>query len=291
MSRSEWAAPAQTYGSAIPSWPVASHMGAGEAPRLDAAQGGKWPARLAVLSKQCGGTHLEARRAMADILRQIPYFAELDDATTDDLARQVRTRRFAPGETIVVEGWLCEGLWFIVRGHVRVYRSAPDGREQVLRVVGPGRTFNDTAAFDEGPNAESAAALGPVTAGLVPGALLRAMLDRHLEIAKAATRVLAARQRALGHVVKDLAGADVTARVATLILGCAGRHDHMVEGAPEACARITQQEIATMIGSVREVVQRSLKELERAGAIKLERARVSIVDIKALERRSAGTDA
>lgn len=231
---------------------------------------------------------MEARRAMADLLRQIPYFASLEGAVADQLARQVRTRRYAPGETIVVEGWPCEGLSFVVQGHVRVYRSTSDGREQVLRVVGPGRTFNDAAAFDEGPNAESAIALDPATIGLVPGARLRTILDRYPEVARAATRVLAARQRALGQVVKDLAARDVTARVATLLLGCAGRHDHMVEGAPEACARITHQEIATMVGSVREVVQRSLKELERAGAIKLERARIGITDIDALKRFSEG---
>lgn len=114
--------------------------------------------------------HVEARRAMADLLRQIPYFASLEGAVADQLARQVRTRRYAPGETIVVEGWPCEGLSFVVQGHVRVYRSTSDGREQVLRVVGPGRTFNDAAAFDEGPNAESAIALDPATIGLVPGA-------------------------------------------------------------------------------------------------------------------------
>jgi CRP/FNR family transcriptional regulator len=69
------------------------------------------------------------------------------------------------------------------------------------------------------------------------------------------------------------------------------RADPQVEGAAEACARITHQEIATMIGSAREVVQRALKELERAGAVKLERARIEILDLNTLERFSeaAGT--
>jgi CRP-like cAMP-binding protein len=58
----------------------------------------------------------------------------------------------------------------------------------------------------------------------------------------------------------------------------------LVEGAPEACTRITHEEIAAMVGSVREVVQRSLKELERAGVIKLERARIQILNPDALVR-------
>ena len=231
---------------------------------------------------------MQTQRVTADFLRQVPYFAELDDAARADLVRRLRVRSYVAGETIVVEGWPCAGLSFVVRGHVRLFRSAPDGREQVLRVIGPGRTFDDAAVFDEGPSAESAAALGPATVGLVPVSVFRGLLDRHPQVVRAAARILASRQRALGQVVEELALRDVTARVAGLLLGCAGRHEHMVEGAAEACVRITHQEIATMIGSVREVVQRALKDLERAGAVKLERARIEILDLNTLERISEG---
>ena len=57
--------------------------------------------------------------------------------------------------------------------------------------------------------------------------------------------------------------------MARLLLGCMGQHAHIVEQAPDACAHITHQEIASMVGSVREVVQRALKELERMGRLRL----------------------
>lgn len=231
----------------------------------------------------------QQQRSVEDVLRRVPFFTELDEASLAALARQVRTRRYSPGETVIADGWPCEGLSVVVRGHVRVYRSTSDGREQVLRVVGPGRTFNEAAAFDEGLNAEGAVAVDAVVTGLLPSPILRAEIDRHPEIAKAATRVLANRQRALGQMVEDLGVRDVTARVAKLLLGCAGRYDHVVDSAPGACSRITHQEIASMVGSVREVVQRSLKELERKGAIKLERAHIKIVSVGALERFSEGS--
>ncbi len=62
------------------------------------------------------------------------------------------------------------------------------------------------------------------------------------------------------------------------------RNNHIVEKAETACARITHQEIASMVGSVREVVQRALKELERDGVIKLERTRIEIRAPARLER-------
>jgi CRP/FNR family cyclic AMP-dependent transcriptional regulator len=112
------------------------------------------------------------------------------------------------------------------------------------------------------------------------------LIDRYPQVAKAALKLLSSRQRTLGNIVEDLALRDVTTRVARLLLGCMGQHAHIVEQAPDACAHITHQEIATMVGSVREVVQRALKALERDGAIALERTRIRIRDQAKLERRA-----
>ena len=220
----------------------------------------------------------------ADLLRQIPYFAGLDAPTLAEVARAVRPREAGPGEHILSAGEPCLGLYFVMRGQVRLVKTAADGREHVLRVLGPGATFNDVAVFDGGPNSDSAVAVGPTKVGYVPTATMVRLIERHPEIARAALKLMSQRQRTLGHVVEDLALHDVTARVARLLLGCIGHHDHIVEKAEFACARITHQEIATMVGSVREVVQRALKELERDGAIALERSRIDIRDPEKLER-------
>jgi CRP-like cAMP-binding protein len=223
---------------------------------------------------------------MTEALRRVPYFASLAEAQIQQIARHVRTRSYETGDVILVEGRPCEGLYFVIRGHVRLWHAGPDGREQVLRILGPGRPFNDVAVFDEGANPDNVTAAGACVVGSIPRKIVRTLVEQHPEVATAALRLLAARQRSLGHVVEDLARRDVVARVARLLLGCAGRHEHIVEGAPEACARITHEEIAAMVGSVREVVQRALKELERAGAIRLERARIHILDLDALSRWS-----
>jgi CRP-like cAMP-binding protein len=226
----------------------------------------------------------------ADLLRHIPYFTGLDAPTLAELARAVRPREVEPGDHILTAGEPCLGLYFVLRGQVRLVKTAPDGREHVLRVLGPGVTFNDIAVFDGGPNSDSAVAVGPTKVGYVPTATMVRLIERHPDIARAALKLLSQRQRSLGHIVEDLALRDVTARVARLLLGCIGHHNHIVENAAFACARITHQEIATMVGSVREVVQRALKELERDGAIALERSHIDIRDPAKLEHW-ANTDA
>lgn len=221
-----------------------------------------------------------------NLLAQIPYFSGLDSQTLIEIGRAVRRRTLAAGETVLVEGKPCEGLYFVIQGQVRLIRGSTEGREHVLRVLGPGATFNDIAVFDGGPNSDGAMAVGATTVGFLPKATMTALIDRHPQVAKAALKLLSSRQRMLGVVVEDLALRDVTTRVARLLLGCMGQHEHIVEQAPEACARITHQEIASMVGSVREVVQRVLKDLERDGAIVLERTRIRIRDQSKLEQRA-----
>ena len=220
----------------------------------------------------------------ADLLRQIPYFAGLDAPTLANIARVVRAREARAGEHILTEGEPCLGLYFVMHGQVRLMKNAADGREHVLRVLGPGATFNDVAVFDGGPNSDGAVAVGPTKVGYVPTATLVRLIERHPTMANAALKLLSQRQRSLGNVVKDLALRDVTARVARLLLGCIGHHDHIVEKAGFACARISHQEIAAMVGSVREVVQRALKELECDGAVTLTRTHIDIRDPAKLER-------
>ncbi len=219
-----------------------------------------------------------------DLIAQVPYFAGLDAATLEALRRSVRRRRYRGGERILAGGGPSEGLYFVITGQVRLLRTSPEGREHVLAVLGAGATFNDVAVFDAGPSSDEAVAVGPTTVGLVPQNAMMELIEKHPQAAKAALKLLSTRQRSLTGIVEDLALRDVTQRVARLLLGCVGRQPHMIENAETACARITHQEIASMVGSVREVVQRALKSLEAEGAIKLERGRVQVRDIATLER-------
>ena len=98
------------------------------------------------------------------------------------------------------------------------------------------------------------------------------------------------RLRTMTWMIENLAFRNVIGRVETLIQGCACGRQPLVEGVPDSCARITQQELAALTGSVREVVQRALKTLEGEGAIRLGRARIDVLDRETLEVWAAGED-
>ncbi len=223
---------------------------------------------------------------IAQSLRQVPYFSDLDDAQLRALARSVRERKYGAGEMVLLEGEPCEGLCFVLAGRVRVFKVSADGKEQVLRVLGAGRTFNDVPVFDGGPNPGSIQAVEASTIGLVPRAAILALVQAEPKVALAVLRVLASRMRALTLIIEDLSLRGVVARVARLLLDCSRGRPTVMEGEATCHHRLTQHEIAAMTGSVREVVQRALKTLERDGAIRMERARVVILDQKVLERWS-----
>ncbi len=222
---------------------------------------------------------------LLDALRQVPYFAPLEDPVLRDLAHGAREQHHGAGDTVLLEGDPCAGLYVVLSGQIKVFKVSAEGKEQVIKLLGPGRTCNDVPCFDDGPNPASVATLEPSRLLLIPKASMQGLIARHLPVAAAVIRMLAGRLRALTLLVEDLALRDVTARVAKLLLDCARGGSTLAEGGI-CCHQLTQQQIAAMTGSVREVVQRALKALEQDGAIRMGRGRIAVLDPAALERWS-----
>ncbi|HEX6800194.1 MAG TPA: Crp/Fnr family transcriptional regulator [Ktedonobacterales bacterium] len=208
-----------------------------------------------------------------EFLGAIPLFAALDEVDLARLAAAAVTRRFDRGEVIEVEGERVGALRIVRSGVVKLLATAADGREQVLRLVPAGQTFNLVAVIDGQPSAATAVALEQSTIYNLDRSVVLALIERRPEIARAALLALAACTREMVRLAKDLALHHVTERVARLLLeqeraGC------------ERCRRhyLTQQEMATIVGTAREVVGRTLHEFQSAGLITLDHGHVSVVD-------------
>jgi CRP-like cAMP-binding protein len=209
-------------------------------------------------------------------LRKVSLFAPLSE---DDMARVAAVtveRRYERGDIIILEGDRGGALYFVRSGLVKVFKSSPGGKEQVLRLIEAGRTFNDVPALDGGPNPASAAALEPSVVYATGGAELRRLIAERPGVALATVQALAGALRHLVTLVEDLSFRHVTARVAKILIeqdtsaGASG-------ASGKAVHRLTQQEMAAMAGTAREMVGRALKELEATGAIRIQRGRITVV--------------
>ena len=210
--------------------------------------------------------------AEVDRLRQIPLFATLSAEELAHVARVTLQRHYDRGDLILLEGDLGGALYYVRSGLVKVFKTSVGGKEQVLRLISAGHTFNDVPALDGGPNPASAAALEPSDVYVVRRTELRNLITTRPEVAEAVVQTLASALRHLVALVEDLSLITVTARVANIMLDQeASSHDE------QHAYHLTQREMAALVGSAREVVGRALKELEAAGAIEMRQGRAVVL--------------
>jgi len=215
-----------------------------------------------------------------EFLKSIPYFSGLSDAEIDSVRKYIFEKKAERGEILSFEGEPANVLYFVVAGAVKVFKTSADGKEQIFSIIRPGESFNDVPILSSGVNLVSAAAMGAVVLNAIKKNDLEVVLREYPRVALNVIQVLSRRVQELVSLVEDFSFRHVTGRVAKMLLEYAGNG---VGDRP----RLTQQEMASMIGTAREMVGRSLKNLEAEGVIRMERNRIIITDPKAI-REMAG---
>lgn len=218
-----------------------------------------------------------------EALRQIPLFAPLDAEDLAQVAALTVERHYERGNLILLEGDAGGALHYVHSGLVKVFKTSPGGKEQVLRLITAGHTFNDVPALDGGPNPASAAAMEPSVVYLIQRDALRQLIRTRPAVAGAVVQTLARALRHLVELVEDLSLRHVSARVAKILLE---QEEASQEGHQQR--HLTQQEMAALAGTAREVVGRSLKELEMAGAIEMRQGRAIVLSRERLSLLASG---
>jgi CRP-like cAMP-binding protein len=211
-------------------------------------------------------------------LRQVQYFAALLEEDFSVVAQHVHVRHFAAGQVVMLEGDPCEGLYVVREGRIRVYKMSPAGKEQVLRIIPAGESFNDVPVFDGGPNPASADCLDESEIGILSKADAEQLLRTRPSFGAAMLRVFARRLRQLTMIVEDLSFHSVRARLARGLL----------ETAEDGTSHLTQRDLAELAGTAREVAGRELREMERQGAIRITRGMTTLLDRRRLEHIASG---
>lgn len=209
-------------------------------------------------------------------LRNFELFAKLSDTALHCIADVIVPRTYAPDTLIVVEGEPCDAAYFVVSGEVQVYRMSSQGRQQVLIRLEPGQSFNVVPIFEShGENRASAVALSDVTLFAVLKDDFLRVIRTCPDLAMVILHDFADRLTHLTNLVEDLALRSVRGRLARFLLQQANGR--------QITQRWTQDEIAAHLGTVRDMVGRSLRSLTDAGLIRLDRGRIVLQDRDALE--------
>lgn len=231
-----------------------------------------------------------SKTVQSQALEKVPLFADLTAQELESLARRAVLRRYRPGEWLFAEGEPCEGLFVIESGEVRIFKSSPAGREQVLGIETAGNSLAELPVFDGGAYPASAAALTDVTIHYIPKQDLRAFCLEHPQVALKVLKVVGGRLRHLVGVIEELSFATVRQRFATLLLRLARSKGERTGRGVEFTLPATNQELASQLGTVRELVSRNLGSLQAAGVLRLEGRRVIVPEIKRLENETAAEE-
>ena len=217
-----------------------------------------------------------------DVLRRLPLFSRLSDAALDAIAERSVFKNVPRDGVLFRAGEQCHGLYVVVSGAIRVYRSNQEGREQVLHVQTPGQTVAEVPLFDGGPYPASARAEVNSRVLFLARDRFEWLYQHNPEIADAVIRELGRRLRRMVRLIEKISLRDVPARVAMTLLEYAEQRGQVRDGLEFDLPR-SQEDLAAELATTRESVARAIARLRREGIIEQHGRHIRILDLAALE--------
>jgi CRP-like cAMP-binding protein len=225
----------------------------------------------------------EPTSAVAKTLAKVPIFSGLTEGELNFLAQRAVPRNYSTGQSVFGEGEACSGLYVVESGHVRIFKSSANGREQVLSIDGPGSSIAEVPVFDGGNYPASVTAIDEATLLFVSKQDFQALCLAHPQVALKVLRVVGSRLRRLVGIIEELSFTTVRHRLASFLLRLAHKDGKRSSAGVEITLPASNQELASHIGTVRELVSRNLSRLQAEGILQIDGRTVTIPNLKALE--------
>lgn len=212
-------------------------------------------------------------------LAQIPYFADIDPSGLWRIEHVAHRHSYQAGGTIFLEGGDCAGFHVVLEGLVRIYRVSSEGRLHTLSLLRPFSTFNEVAAVDGGPNPYNAVAVTNAAVLSISHNHLLGLMATEPMLLSNYVQSLARVNREYIERLEDMTFRSIPSRLAKLFL----RENTYADQIAETPTGLTQEDMASILGTTREVVGRALRGLLNAGLLVKKGRHVYIADREGLE--------
>jgi CRP/FNR family transcriptional regulator, cyclic AMP receptor protein len=196
-------------------------------------------------------------------LKKIPFLSKLSDEILIALADKAKSAKFAKHTTIMMEGDETSSLYIILSGKVRVFSSDDKSKEVTLMIQEPGSYFGEIALLSEEPRSASVATLETTVCAVVSKSDFINWLTAHPEVAIDLLGVLSEKVRHLTDKVRLMALSNVYERAVKALQAMAVTENNVTV----IHNRPTQQELASMVGASREMINKIMHELTKGGYI------------------------
>lgn len=216
--------------------------------------------------------------SLAAVLRRVPLFAELGDAEIARLGDLARDRSYPKNSVILFEDDPGDALYVVISGLVKVVLIGEDGREVILSVLKEGDFFGEMSLIDDKPRSAHVIAMEDASLLVLRREEFQHRLREMPSISIGMLRAMSRRLREADEKIGGLVLLDVNGRVAKLLIRMADENDGV-----QITHRVTHHTIAQMVGSSRETVSRTMRELVDRGFIEVTRKAITIRDRAALQ--------
>ena len=216
-------------------------------------------------------------------LSNVPYFSHLNQEELDIINNITRVKKFKKDEIIFFEGEIGNYIYIIKSGKVKMLKMNQNGDEQILNIFKNDDILAEVILFDKENYPATAIALTEVKLYSINSKKLSKIFLDHPQITVKIMKVMSSRLRRAQQNIRDFGLKDSKSRLASLLYHLAERHGDKKENEISISLFLTQKELANMIGTTRETVSRTLKNIEKENIISTSRKKIVINDIKKLK--------
>lgn len=215
-----------------------------------------------------------------DYLRNIHLFVDLSTEQLEQVANLVIERKYQRGRIIFMENEPGEAVYLLKKGRVKVFKQDEDGREHILHYINPGEVFGEVVLFDGGDYPACTEVVEDSEIGFIRNKDMDELVIKNPSIALALLKYMSRRLRFAQHQIMELALKDTTRRLASVLLQLAHEHGTHEDKGIRISLNLTNQELASMIGTSRETANRILSEFRRGKAVLIEKQDIIVLTDK-----------
>jgi len=221
---------------------------------------------------------------LLQMVQKIPLFHGLPGEQLEEIVTSMADQTFDRGQTVLSEGEAAEGFFVLVQGKVKIFKLSPDGKEQILHIVGAGESFGEVPMFAGGHFPANAETIEKSRIFFFPRAAFLDLIRKDPSLAMNMLAELSRRLRQLTRLVEELSLKEVPGRLAAYILFLSEENNNTSEVELD----ITKGQLASLLGTIPETLSRILGKMSTQGLIAVQGRKLSILDRNALEDLAAG---
>lgn len=224
-------------------------------------------------------------------IQNCSLFGRLTEAQLQTIEQRSRIRKFPKGSSVYLPADVADSAFLLADGRVRLCSTTPEGKQSILAFIEPGELFGELSLIEVAEREERAEAVTNSTIVLIPGDILRSMMEQSAQLAIGVTKLIGLRCKRVERRLRSLLFRNNRDRLTHLLTELAEQYGNPTREGVELGIRLSHQDLASIIGATRETVTTLLGEMQSEKLLRIQRQKLVLLDIPRLNAELNGSAA